>query len=73
MTDASFHEAKLAELMKERFGLHDAILRAREALEEGRTDAAYTILGTALGFGAPARDDDFEAARRLAEQAMERD
>mgnify|MGYP001591938592 CR=1 FL=1 len=73
MTDASFHETKIAELMKERFSLHASIMRAREALEQGRPDAAYTILGTALGFTAPAKEDDFEAQRRLAEQSLERD
>ena len=72
MTD-NFLEAKIAELMKERFNLQGAMMRAREALEQGRTDAAYTILGTALGLTATAKDEDFEAQRRLAEQSLERD
>ena len=72
MTD-NFHEAKIAELMKERFALQGAMMRAREALERGQPDAAYTILGSALGFTAAAKEDDFEAQRRLAEQSLERD
>ncbi len=73
MTDADFKELKIAELMAERYRLHEAILRAREALEQGRADTAHTILGAALGFTSTAREDDFEAQRRLAVESGERD
>lgn len=66
-------EQKIAELYAERHKLHDAMMRAREALEQGRSGAAHTILGSALGFTATCRDEDFEAQRRLAEQSAERD
>ena len=74
-------DEKVVELMRERQKLHEAMAEARECLQDVPVDAsaafrartAYNILSRALGFGDGADRDDFEAARRLAEQAMERD
>ena len=76
-------DEKVVELLRERDKLQVAMVAAREKLAGGMRSVnglsafhvreIHTILSRALGFDAAADPDDFEAARRLAEQSAERD